>query len=104
MDLSERQAQLNTQIRFHRYAHALPMAYTLRLELQLITERTARQEEHLEKVELTIKRLERLNEPLYAKISRWLWNRFVEPSTEPELPPIYEEADANGEPKPEENK
>lgn len=91
MDVSERQAQLNTQIRFHNYKAALPLAYALRLELQLMPNRNARQEEQMEKVELTIKQLERLTEPPYTKLTRWLWHRFVEPSTETPLPPIYEE-------------
>lgn len=94
MDVSERQAALNTQIRFHNYADALPLAYALRLELQLIANRTPKQEEQMEKVELTIKQLERLTEPSYARLSRWLWHKFVEPSNEPPLPPIYTEADA----------
>ena len=102
MDVGERQAQLNTQIRFHRYHQAKPLAYTLRLELQLIPNRTAKQEDHLEKVELTIKQLERLTEPLYVKFSRWLWNRYVEPAVEEALPPIYEETDATDS-KPEES-
>ncbi len=94
MDVSERQAALNTQIRFHNYTAALPLAYTLRLELQLMNKRTARQCEQLERVELTIRQLERLSEPIYQKATRWLWNRFVEKSTEEPLPPIYEEAES----------
>jgi len=91
MDVSERQAALNTQIRFHKYKAALPLAYALRLELQLIGNRTAKQEEQLERVELTIKQLERLTEPVYVRLTRWLWHRLVEPSTEQPLPPIYED-------------
>lgn len=94
MDASERQAALNTQIRFHNYSAALPLAYALRLELQLLSKRKEREEEQLERVELTIRQLERLNEPFYQKATRWLWNRFVEPSNEEPLPPIYEEAES----------
>ena len=94
MDVSERQAQLNTQIRFHNYKAALPLAYALRLELQLLPNRTERQNEQMDKVELNIKQLEHLTEPFYGKFSRWLWHKFVEPSNEPPLPPIYEEEPA----------
>jgi len=94
MDTGERQAALNTQIRFHNYSAALPLAYTLRLELQLINKRKAREEEQLQQVELTIRQLERLNEPFYQKATRWLWNRLVEPTHEEPLPPIYEEAES----------
>lgn len=94
MDVSERQAALNTQIRFHNYSAALPLAYALRLELQLMNKRSDRQNEQLERVELTIRQLERLSEPIYQKATRWLWNRFVEKSTEEPLPPIYEEAES----------
>ncbi|MBX3170543.1 MAG: hypothetical protein KF760_24260 [Candidatus Eremiobacteraeota bacterium] len=94
MDVSERQAALNTQIRFHNYTAALPLAYALRLELQLMNKRNDRQNEQLERVELTIRQLERLSEPIYQKATRWLWDRFVEKSTEEPLPPIYEEAES----------
>lgn len=94
MDVSERQAALNTQIRFHNYSAALPLAYALRLELQLMNKRNDRQNEQLERVELTIRQLERLSEPIYQKATRWLWDRFVEKSTEEPLPPIYEEAES----------
>jgi hypothetical protein len=94
VDVSERQAALNTQIRFHNYGAALPLAYALRLELQLMNKRNDRQNEQLERVELTIRQLERLNEPFYTKATRWLWDRFVEKSTEEPLPPIYEEAES----------
>lgn len=94
MDAGERQAALNTQIRFHNYAAALPLAYALRLELQLMSKRSERQMEQLERVELTIRQLERLNEPISKRATRWLWNRFVEKSTEEPLPPIYEEAES----------
>ncbi len=102
MDVDDRKAALNTQIRFHNYVAALPLAYALRLELQLINNRNPKQEEHLDKVELIIKQLERLTEPAYGKITRWLWNRLVEPCTEEPLPPIYEEADAPKQSSPEE--
>lgn len=94
MDVGERQAALNTQIRFHKYAAALPLAYSLRLELQLMNKRSDRQDKQLEAVELTIRQLERLNEPIYQRATRWLWNRFVDKTTEEPLPPIYEEAES----------
>ncbi|MBN9418766.1 MAG: hypothetical protein J0I12_25165 [Candidatus Eremiobacteraeota bacterium] len=94
MDVSERQAALNTQIRFHNYSAALPLAYALRLELQLMNKRSERQTEQLERVELTIRQLERLSEPFYTRATRWLWDRFVEKSNEEPLPPIYEEAES----------
>jgi hypothetical protein len=94
MDVSERQAALNTQIRFHNYSAALPLAYTLRLELELMTKRSERQTEQLERVQLTIRQLERLNEPIYQRITRWFWNRFVTKTQEEPLPPIYEEAES----------
>ncbi len=72
----------------------MPLAYALRLELQLMNKRNDRQNEQLERVELTIRQLERLNEPFYTKATRWLWDRFVEKSTEEPLPPIYEEAES----------
>lgn len=92
MDIGERQAALNTQIRFHKYAAALPLAYALRLELQLLNKRTPRQDEMLEKVELNIRQLERLNEPWYQRLTRRCWNKFVDKIQEEPLPPIYEEA------------
>ncbi|MFN8609971.1 MAG: hypothetical protein U0931_20690 [Vulcanimicrobiota bacterium] len=94
MDVGERQAALNTQIRFHNYGAALPLAYALRLELQLMSKRSERQEEQLARVQLTIRQLERLNEPFYTRATRWFWNRLVDKTTEEPLPPIYEEAES----------
>lgn len=94
MDTSERQAKLNTEIRFHNYRNALPLAYGLKLELELIENRTAKQQDQLEKVRLTVKQLERLTEPLYARVARWCWSQWVEPDNEGELPPLTEEPEA----------
>lgn len=94
MDLSERQSKLNTQIRFHNYIEALPLAYALRLELELVTKRSTRQEEQLETVQLTVRQLERLIRPWYVRASVWLWHKWVIKEPEEVLPPLYEEPES----------
>ncbi len=88
MELSERQAKLNTELRFQNYRQALPLALALRLELELLPTRTERQQEQLETVDLTIRQLERAVRPTYARVADWLWGRWVAPLEESELPPL----------------
>jgi hypothetical protein len=94
MDISERQSKLNTQIRFHNYQEALPLAYALRLELELINKRSAKQNEQLENVRLTVRQLERLTRPWYIKVSTWLWHKWALQEPEEVLPPLYEEPES----------
>lgn len=103
MDVSERQAQLNTQVRFHNYRAALPMAYALRLELELMSNRNEKQEAQLERVQLRIRQLERLTQPFYVRVTRALWHRLVEPDPEPPLPPIHDDTEPPSPSAPEEN-
>jgi hypothetical protein len=94
MDTSERQAKLNTEVRFHNYKNALPLAYALKLELELIDKRTAKQDEQLENVTLQIRQLERLTEPVYQKWGRVIWHKWVDPDADEELPPLAAEPES----------
>ena len=93
MDISERQAKLNTEIRFHNYKQALPLAYALRLELELLENPTEKQIAQLETVNLRIRQLERANEDFITKLLRILYRKLVDQTTEEPLPPLREEAD-----------
>lgn len=90
MDTGERQAKLNTEVRFHNYANALPLALALRLELELLDRLTSRQEEQLETVQLRVLQLERITEPFYRRWGRVLWNKYVQPGADPPLPALTE--------------
>ena len=68
-DFSERAASLNTQMRFKRWKEAMPIAYSLRLDLQLAQPQTAKLQESLNVVEDIIEQLEK------TKVSSWA--RFV---------------------------
>lgn len=68
-DFSERMASLNTQMRFKRWKEAMPIAYSLRLDLQLAQPMTTKLQESLKVVEDIIEQLEK------TKISSWA--RFV---------------------------
>lgn len=94
MDTSERQAKLNTEVRFHNYQNALPLAYALKLELELIDKRTVKQDEQLESVSLQILQLERLTEPVYQKWARKLWRKWVDPEDDADLPPLTAEPES----------
>ena len=88
MELSERQAKLNTELRFQNYRQALPLALALRLELELIANRSEKQVEQLKSVDLTIRQLERANRPAYVRLSEYLWHRWVAPVEGFDLPPL----------------
>lgn len=68
-DFSERMASLNTQMRFKRWKEAMPIAYSLRLDLQLAQPQTAKLLESLKVVEDIIEQLEK------TRVTRWA--RFV---------------------------
>lgn len=88
MELSERQAKLNTELRFQNYRQALPLALALRLELELIPNRSEKQNEQLRSVDLTIRQLEQANRPSYARLADFLWHRWVSPVESFELPAL----------------
>lgn len=67
-DFSERMASLNTQMRFKRWKDAMPIAYSLRLDLQLASS-TPKIAETLKIVEEIIEQLEK------TKVGPWA--RFV---------------------------
>lgn len=95
MDVSERQAKLNTEVRFHNFAQALPLAYALRLELELLENPNEKQKTQLEKADLTVRQLERLTEGPLARIVRRLYEKFVPHQAEEPLPPLHEVEDSN---------
>ncbi len=102
MDVSERQAKLNTEIRFHNYAQALPLAYALRLELELLENPNEKQKAQLAKADLTVRQLERLTEGTLAGIVRKLYEKFVTHEAEEPLPPLHEVEDVNATSEPKE--
>lgn len=94
MDVSERQAKLNTEIRFHNYAQALPLAYALRLELELLENPNEKQKAQLERADLTVRQLERMTEGPLARLVRKLYEKFVTHEAEEPLPPLHEVDDS----------
>ena len=75
-DVTEQAARLNTLMRFHQYADALPFAYKYRMDLQLAFPKGPQIEKALKAVEEIIDSLERV-ESRVKKLGKILWSRLV---------------------------
>lgn len=75
-DVTEQSARLNTLMRFHQYADALPFAYKYRLDLQLSLPKSAQVDKALRSVEEIIDSLER-QESRAMKLGKFIWGFVV---------------------------